>query len=370
MAMLPDADITLEEQQQLTPVGYSHEGEHSGTCVLVNQEVRHIAVNHPDVEILPLKDALDRYDWVQDLMFNLIDPAENEHVAQAAESRHAPVGHFIRIRKGAKVPLPVQVFTLLETPQGRQFHHNITVIEEGAQVDMISGSAVPPAVHAGHHLSISETYLREGATCRSVSIERWGSAMEVHSYARTHIGRNARAIESNIQVSSLKRHYSQSRTIVEEGGVANDQSVIFAPHGTERIMENEIRLAGTAARSDSITRMVTGGGSISNRTTLIGEGKDSRGFLGCNGLKLSDEGEILSVPALLARSAEAQLSHEASIGMIAQDKLSYLMASGMSEDTARDLIIQGFLNLDAQQLPEAIRVEVSRTIAAANTGSM
>lgn len=181
MATPLDADISPEEKQQLTPVGYSIEGEHSATCVLVNQEVRHITVNDPDVEILPLSDALARYDWVQDLMFNLIDPAENEHVAQAAESRHAPVGHFIRIRKGAKVQLPVQVFTLLETPQGRQFHHNITVVEEGAEVEMISGSAVPASVHAGHHLSISETYLREGATCRSVSIEHWGSAMEVLS---------------------------------------------------------------------------------------------------------------------------------------------------------------------------------------------
>src|SRR3546814_16082096 len=68
----------------------------------------------------------------------------------------------------------------------------------------------------------------------------------------------------------------------------------------------------------------TGGGTSTNRTTLVGEGRDTKGFLGCNGLKLSDEGEILSVPALRARSAQAQLSHEASIGMIDQAKLSYL----------------------------------------------
>src|SRR3546814_10918591 len=115
-------------------------------------------------------------------MFKLINPTENEHVAQAAESRHAPVGHFIRVRKGAKVRLPVQVFTLLETPQGRQFHHNITVIEEGAEVEMISGSAVPPSVHAGHHLSISETYLREGATRSEEHTSELQSLMRI-SYA-------------------------------------------------------------------------------------------------------------------------------------------------------------------------------------------
>src|SRR3546814_1026590 len=62
MATLLGADITPEEKQQLAPVGYSIEGEHSATCVLVDQDVRHIAVNDPDVEILPLKDALTRYD--------------------------------------------------------------------------------------------------------------------------------------------------------------------------------------------------------------------------------------------------------------------------------------------------------------------
>src|SRR3546814_15905920 len=94
-----------------------------------------------------------------------------------------------------------------------------------------------------------------------------------------------------------------------------------------------------------------------NRTTLVGEGRDTKGFLGCNGLKLSDEGEILSVPALRARSAQAQLSHEASIGMIDPAKLSYLMASGLSEVAARDLIVPGFLNLAPPHLPEAIHVE-------------
>src|SRR3546814_7554208 len=104
------------------------------------------------------------------------------------------------------------------------------------------------------------------------------------------LGTNARVIESNIQVSPVKHHYSQSRTVIEDGGVSNDQSVIFAPAGTGRVMESEIHLKGVNARSESIARMVTGGGTITNRTTLVGEGRDTKGFLGCNGLKLSEIG--------------------------------------------------------------------------------
>ncbi|RIA46369.1 hypothetical protein DFR49_0910 [Hephaestia caeni] len=363
-------DITPDEKALLAEVGYQEENQRAGTCVLVDQEVRHVGLADNAVEILPLAEALRRYDWVQDLMFGLIDPAEDEHVAEVAESRHAPVGHFVRVLEGAKVRLPIQLFTLLEAPQGRQFHHNITVIEKGAEVEMISGSAVPRSVHTGHHVSLSETYLREGAVCRSVSIEHWAANMEVHSYARSRLERNAHTTDSVIQLAPVKHHASQSRSYLAEGATANDQAVIFAPAGTTRIMDSETWLEGQGSRCESVTRMVTGGGVISNRATLIGGAAGVSGFLGCNGLKLTDEGEIFSVPALRALNSQAQLSHEASIGMIDQEKLSYLMASGMSEDQARDLIIQGFLNLDEQKIPESVREEVVRTIAAARSGAM
>src|SRR3546814_12032842 len=82
--------------------------------------------------------------------------------------------------------------------------------------------------------------------------------MEVHSDALTLVGTSARVSESNIQVSPVKHHYSQSRTVIEDGGVSNDQSVIFAPAGTGRVMESEIHLKGVNARSESTARMVTG----------------------------------------------------------------------------------------------------------------
>ncbi|WP_454887569.1 SufD family Fe-S cluster assembly protein [Sphingomonas oryzagri] len=363
-------DISPDEKRLLAEVGYGEESERSGTCVLVDQEVRHIGLADNAVEILPLAEALGRYDWVQDLMFGLIDPEEDEHVAAVAESRAAPVGHFVRIHEGARVRLPVQLFTLLEAPQGRQYHHNITVIERGAEVEMVSGSSVPGSVHAGHHVSLSETWLREGAVCRSVAIEHWAAGMEVHSYARTRLERNAHSTDSVIQLAPIRHHCSQSRKLVAEGATANDQSIIYAPAGTTRIMDSETRLQGAGASSESITRMVTAGGVITNRATLVGEAAGARGFLGCNGLKLNDDGEIFSVPALRALSAWAQLSHEASIGMIDEEKLSYLMASGLSEDAARDVIIQGFLSLDEQTIPEAVRDEVMRTIAAAKSGAL
>lgn len=355
---------------RLRRIGYGNESEHAGTCVIIDQDVSRVRVNSPEVEILPLAEALSRHEWVQGLMFGLIDPDENEHVQQVSESVDPPVGYFVHVRAGAKVSLPVQLFTLLGTPQGRQHLHSIVVVDEGAEVEMISGSTVPANVHAGRHVSISETYLRAGASYRSVSVEQWGDDMEVYDYSRTQVGAGATSIGTSIMMSGLRYYHSESTVTIDEGGVCHDQSVMFSPEGTERVVQNDIVLAGEGAHAESLARMVTAGGRITNRSSLVGDGENSTGYLGCDGLKLTDRGQIHSAPALIANSSTSQLSHEASIGVIGAEKIAYLMASGLSEERARDLLIQGFLDLDEQLIPEAIRDEVKEMIATAKSGAL
>lgn len=369
-ALVAGNDLAEWEIEPLTAIGYGAEASHSASCVIVDQEVRHITRVDEDVEILPLAVALRTYDWVQDLMFSLIPPDYDEHVREAAESPVEPVGHFIWVHDGAEVTLPVQSFTLLETPQQRQFIHNITVIGRDASLTTLSGSAVTTHVRTGHHVSISESFLGAGAEHRSVSIERWGADMDVHSYSRSQIGAGARDYATNIALSTLKNHHADGATTVEAGGSSRDQSVIFAPTGTHRLMESEIVLAGEGASAESLARMVTDGGTIENRSRLVGDAHGVRGYLGCDGLKLTDDGELASAPSLVARTADAQLSHEASIGMISQEKVTYLMASGMTEEEARSLIVSGFMELDEELVPAAYRREVKELVAAAKSGAM
>lgn len=363
-------DIEPQQEAQLTRVGYGLEREHSATCVIVDQSVSHVRVNDPNVEVLPLADALDRYEWVQDLVFGLIDPSENELVRQLAESTDPPLGHFVWVHDDAKVTLPVQLFTVLATAQGRQHIHDVRVIGKNAEVDLVCGSITTGQVHTGHHVSISETYLREGAQCREVSIEQWGSAVQVDSFSRTHLEKKASMTTNAIMMTGLKRHASDSQTILSEGAVSSDQSIVFAPEGTERVMVSDIVLAGDKAHAESLARMVTAGGQITNRSTITGDGNDTNGYLGCDGLKLGDKGQIHSAPALVANSPSSQLSHEASIGMVSQERMAYLMATGMTEERARDLIIQGFLHLDDQKIPESIREEVMQMVAVAKSGAL
>ncbi len=362
-------DITKQEQLLLQDVGYKPQSR-AGTCIIVDKEVKLSDSNDDNVVVLPLKEALIQYDWVQDLMFNLISPEENEHVKQASELLDDPIGHFIYIKEGAEVNLPVQTFSILEVPQGRQFTHNITVIGKNATANIISGSTVPDSVHAGHHISINETYLQEDAMYNSISVEHWGKNMQIDSYSRTQLDKNANSTDTEIVINPTKHHYTQSKTYVGEGASHKDETIVFAPADSHRIMDSEIYLQGEGAQSESISRMVSAGGNITNNARLIGDADNSKGFLGCDGLKLNEVGEILSTPALLARNHRAQLSHEASIGMISEEKIAYLMASGVSEENARSLLIKGFLSLNERELPDNIKASVMATVDLAKSGAM
>ncbi len=363
-------DLSNEERDILFDVGFDDESSRAATSVLADREVRMALSNDPGVEIMPLSVALKTYDFVQDLMFGLVDPEANEHIAMVAEHMDDPLGHFIWVKPGAKVKLPVQTFTLMETPQARQFTHDITLIDEGASVEMVSGSAVPQSVHKGRHVSIGETYMRPGSSCTSLSIEHWGPAMEVYSYGYSLMEKGARSTSTSIMLSPIKHHTSRSTSILQDDANSVDQAIVFAPEGTERVLDSETRLTGTGAKSEDMARMVSAGGSIVNNALLIGDAAGTNGFLGCDGLKLSDTGEITAVPALRALAEGSQLSHEASVGMIDGEKLQYLMASGMSEDAARDLIVQGFLALEDDNLPPALRRRVTEMIARAKSGGM
>jgi hypothetical protein len=364
------AQLSNEERDILHDVGFDDPSARAGTGVLADREMRLALSNDPGVEILPLAEALRTYDFVQDLMFGLVSPEENEHIAMVAEHMHDPLGHFVWVKPGAKVKLPVQTFTLMETPQARQFTHDITLIDEGAEVEMISGSAVPGSVHKGRHISVGECYMRKGSSCSSVSIEHWGAGMEVYSYGYSQMEAGSRSQSTAIMMSPVAHHLSRSTSTLGADTNSVSQAIIFAADGTERVIETETHLNGSGAKSEDLARMVSAGGTIINNASLVGNAAGTNGFLGCDGLKLTDRGEITAVPALRARAEGAMLSHEASVGMIDSEKLNYLMSSGMDEDTARNLIVQGFLSLENEAIPAGLRKRVVDLIAEAKSGGM
>ncbi len=121
---------------------------------------------------------------------------------------------------------------------------------------------------------------------------------------------------------------------------------------TERVMtdrdqravsKTDIVLAGDGSRANMVSRSVIKGNSKQNFYATIEALAASIGHIECDAI-IMDNGTNETIPSLKARHPDAELTHEASIGKIANDQLIKLLSLGLTYDEAVNRIIQGFLN--------------------------
>lgn len=77
------------------------------------------------------------------------------------------------------------------------------------------------------------------------------------------------------------------------------------------------------------------------RATIVGNNR-CRGHSACDAI-LMDDAEVHAIPALDAKTKDAELIHEAAIGRIASEQIVKLMSLGLTQKEAESKIINGFL---------------------------
>lgn len=357
--------IPLSELAQLAHVGYQSDGR-AGSFVLADSTVLESALNTPQMEMLPLAEAMKRYDWLQGLVFGLVSPDRDAYTAAAAAG--PPAGYFIRVFTGQAVTLPVQTCFFIRTEGARQVIHNVLLAEEGAEIHLIHGCATASHLEAAQHIGITECYVEEGATVTSTMIHSWAPEVEVFPRSAAKVAKGGRFISNYVAMTPVKRLDMYPEVIVGEDALGEFYSVVYAPHGSLLDLGGRAWLRGSGGSAEIVSRVVSDGGTVVTRGHIIGEVDGVRGVMSCNGLLLRREGSIHAIPELEAKAPRVQLSHEASVGMISPEELSYLMASGMDEEAARSLIIRGFLDVRVRHLPETMRQTISAMIERAKIG--
>jgi Fe-S cluster assembly protein SufB len=67
-------------------------------------------------------------------------------------------------------------------------------------------------------------------------------------------------------------------------------------------------------------------------------------------------------PYVDIREDDVEMGHEASVSKISEDQLFYLMSRGMTEDEAMAMIVRGFVEPIARELPMEYALELNRLI--------
>ncbi len=360
--------FTSEERQHLLKAGIElTDEEHAGTFLQADAKVVHCRVNQPGVEVLPITEAVRRYDWVSDYLWRLVEVDADKYTARA--ELELDNGYFTRALPGVRLAQPVESCLYLRTDLFAQYIHNLVIVEPGAQLHIITGCTTHPSVRSGLHVGVSEFYVRAGGQLTFTMIHNWAEDVHVRPRTGVWVEEGGCYISNYILLKPVKTVQTYPTvTLAGPGAVARLNSILIAHPGSELDIGGRVILQAPHTRAEVIARSLTIGGKCISRGHLIGQAPEIKAHLECRGLILSPTGIIYAIPELEGRVAGVDMSHEAAVGKIAAEEVEYLMARGLDEDEAVSTIVRGFLKVKIEGLPAALEEEMERAIQETGKG--
>ena len=337
-----------------------------GTYFQTNCGVAECSCDFKGVEMLPITEALKKYDGLKEYYWKLIPQEKDVFTQETAQDLDN--GYFIRALPGEKVVYPLQTCLYIRTDKVRQRVHNIVVAEEGSELHIITGCATHPKLTSGLHIGVSEFFVKKGAKLIFTMIHNWGEEVVVRPRSAVVVEEGGTYLSNYITLKGVKSVQTFPTAILKEGALARFNSIIVAPKGSEIDTGARVILEGRGSRAEIISRTISYGGKVVARGHLVGKVPDIKAHLECQGLILSDEGIIHAIPELEAHVADVDMSHEAAVGKIAREEIEYLMARGLDEEEATSTIVRGFLNVKIEGLPRELEEELESAVRECQKG--
>lgn len=225
--------------------------------------------------------------------------------------------------------------------------YNSFIIGEGAEVTIVAGCGIhcgssEPEGHAGIH------DFQVGKKAKVTYVEKHFAMGEgrgrrtLNPTTKVFLGEGATAEMELTQISGVDEADRLNEAILGPGSLLLITERVLTEGDQRAVSTNNIILQGSGSRANMISRSVMKG----NSKQIFHANMEARakcfGHIECDAI-IMDNGTNETMPALKALHPDAELTHEASIGKIANDQLTKLMSLGLTYEQAVNRIIQGFL---------------------------
>lgn len=369
--LISPQQISQDDKKQLAEVGVLVNSEdRSATMVVKDDKPICLETKNKGFEMLPTFVALEKYDWLREKYFFKAVRPDFDEVTMKFAKEEKPLGFFIHVKQGEKVTLPCQTAMYMTAENSTQAIHNIVVLEEDSELQLITGCVSKHSLNEGQHLAIEEYYIGKNAKLVSTMVHSWSSKVEVYPRTGAIVGENGRFESNYISLRAAKKIISNPRTYLNgKGASAKYLTIVLGSPGSMIDTAGDVFLNAEDTSAELLHRGVCTGGAMHQGGLLIGNAP-CRAHVDCAGMLLdtSGEGYIESIPGLRSHHPDARMSHEASIGKIAPEQVEYLMSRGMEELEAISMIIRGFLGADIEGLGTELDEQIAEITEIAGHG--
>jgi Fe-S cluster assembly protein SufB len=274
-------------------------------------------------------------------------------------------GSFIYVPKGVHVEIPLQAYFRINTENMGQFERTLIIADEGSYVHYVEGCTAPIYSSDSLHSAVVEIVVKKNARVRYTTIQNWSNNVYnlVTKRATCAEGATMEWIDGNIG-SKVTMKYP-AVFLMGEHSKGETLSIAFAGEGQHQDAGAKMVHAAPHTSSTIVSKSVArGGGRTSYRglVQVLEGAHHSASTVRCDALLVDTISRSDTYPYVDVREDDVSMGHEATVSKVSEDQLFYLMSRGMSEEEAMAMIVRGFVEPIARELPMEYALELNRLI--------
>ncbi|GAA2668512.1 MULTISPECIES: Fe-S cluster assembly protein SufB [Actinoplanes] len=274
-------------------------------------------------------------------------------------------GSFIYVPKGVHVDIPLQAYFRINTENMGQFERTLIIADEGSYIHYVEGCTAPIYSSDSLHSAVVEIVVKKNARVRYTTIQNWSNNVYnlVTKRATCEEGATMEWVDGNIGSKVTMKYPAVYMT----GAHAKGEVLSIAMAGAGQHQDSGAKMVHAAPHTSStiISKSIArGGGRTSYRglVQVLEGAAHSKSTVKCDALLVDTISRSDTYPYVDIREDDVNMGHEATVSKVSEDQLFYLMSRGLTEDEAMAMIVRGFIEPIAKELPMEYALELNRLI--------
>ena len=333
-------------------------------------------VGPDDIEVLPFAEAVAEHgDLLRQHFGSVVDPQRNR--LTALSTALFTTGTVVYVPEGVEA----EDVTVRTTMNSRSlFNYTLVVTEKSSSVTILERQETgePKASRAGavegnrYYSGVTEVVAGEN------SYVQFGNLQDLDESTYVY-GRREAAVDSYGTVDwiecNLGSRLTKSSVESHLDGEASETKMVGAFYGhDDQHFDVNVRVWHNTEHTtaDLVTR-----GVVDDEARSVYEGVqnvgapawDTNSYQRENTLMLSDESEADAAPKLIINNHDTEASHSATVGQVSREDLLYMTSRGIDEQTATDMLVEGFYvpvfeEIAVEELREDLRGRIRERLGA------
>lgn len=367
--------IPLEEQKALSGVAVDAVFDSVSVKTTFREELQ----KH-GIIFCPISEAIRDYPELVRKHLGSVVPLTDNYYA-ALNSAVFTDGSFVYIPKGVRSPMELSSYFRINSAGTGQFERTLVIVEEGGYVSYLEGCTAPQRDENQLHAAVVELIAMKDAEIKYSTVQNWypgdkdgkGGIFNFVTKRGICKGNGSKISWTQVETGSAITWKYPSTILQGDDSIAEFYSVAVTNNHQQADTGTKMIHIGRNTKSTIISKGISAGYSQNAYRGLVHikrKATGARNYSVCDSLLMGNRCGAHTFPYIQIENHSSVAEHEATTSKISEEQLFYLRQRGLDEESAVNMIVNGYAKEVLNQLPMEFAVEAQKLLEISLEGSV